>query len=158
MHEKAAEVWPVSLKFLIYICGKIFCTRYLFMCVCYACKVVMQINGLSVKSWSQKGHLLCIFSCSVECIFCCWKFGMCVWPICAKVKLFTDSLSIIPCNGCEMYIFENMFFSISDSYTNCRTTSVLTPKGKRSWNQFMALSQFRILYMIPDFTFIFKLF
>ena len=26
---------------------------------------------------------MCIFSCSVKCIFCSWKFGICVWPICA---------------------------------------------------------------------------
>jgi len=124
-HNSRLRSW--FLFILIYICGKIFCTRYLFVCLCYACKVVMQINGLSVKSWSQKGHMLCIFSYSVECIFCSWKFGICVWPIRAKIRLPTDSLSIIPCNCCEMYTAENMFCSFSDSYIKLQNSFCPNP-------------------------------
>ena len=100
----------------IYICGKIFCTRYLFVCLCWSCSIVMQFNGLSVKSWSEKELQLCIFSCSVECIFCNWKFGICIIPFHAKRRLTTDNLSIAPCNCCETYIVENMSCSISDTY------------------------------------------
>lgn len=142
MHGKVAEVWPVVwnipfahnsrlqswfLFILIYICGKIFCTRYLFVCLYYTCKVVMQISGLSVKSWSPKGLMLGIFNCSVECIFCSWKFGICAWPICAKIRLPADSLSFVPCNCCEMYTAENMFCSISDSYVKLQNSFCPNP-------------------------------
>jgi hypothetical protein len=110
-----SRLWSWFLFTLIYICGKIFCTRYLFVHLFYACKVVVQINGLSVKSWSQKGHMLYIFSCNVECIFCTWKFWLCVWPICAK-QVYLQTVCPLFHVIVLRHTLLNMFCSISDSY------------------------------------------
>jgi hypothetical protein len=111
---------------------KIFCTRYLFVRLCYACKVVVQINGLSVKSWSQKGHMLCIFSCNVECIFCNWRFWICVWPICAKQGYLQTFCPLFHVIVLRHTLLKMCSVQSVTAASNCRITSVPTPKGIQS--------------------------
>jgi len=96
------------------------------------CTFAMPVNLLCrlmgcLSSRDLKMGIYDVFWVVVWNAFCSRKFGICIWPVCAKIRLPTDSLSIVPCNCFETYTVENMFCSISDSYIKLQNSFCPNP-------------------------------